>query len=102
MRYRLVCLDAGFTPLKPVRSLSDALRGVLARHAHEVGDDELQRAWAAADRWFWEDSNRPMNDTWSSDATIDLRGASATWWCSASSGWRTCTIATNPCRPKRS
>ena len=71
MHYRLVCLDAGFTLLKPVRSLSEALRGVLAAHGHEVTDDELQRAWAVADRWFWEDYNRPMNDTWSSDASID-------------------------------
>ena len=71
MHYRLVCLDAGFTVLKPVRSLSEALRGVLAAHGHEVTDDELQGAWAVADRWFWDDYNRPMNDTWSSDANID-------------------------------
>jgi hypothetical protein len=48
MRYRLVCLDAGFTVLSPVRSLSEALRGVLAEHGHVVTDDELHRAWEAA------------------------------------------------------
>jgi putative hydrolase of the HAD superfamily len=74
MRYRLVCLDAGFTLLKPVRSLSQALRGVLAEHGHEVTDDDLHRAWEVADRWFWEDYHRPMNDPWGDDRQID-----ATW-----------------------
>jgi putative hydrolase of the HAD superfamily len=74
MRYRLVCLDAGFTLLKPVRSLSQALRGVLAEAGHEVSDDELHRAWEVADRWFWEDYQRPANDTWGDDRQID-----ATW-----------------------
>ncbi|MDP9467594.1 MAG: HAD family hydrolase [Chloroflexota bacterium] len=74
MRYRLVCLDAGFTLLAPLRSLSEALRGVLAEHGHQVTDDELHRAWEVADRWFWDDYQRPMNDTWSDDQRID-----ATW-----------------------
>ena len=74
MRYRLVCLDAGFTVLSPVRSLSEALRGVLAQHGHEVTDDELHRAWEVANRWFSEDYHRPMNDTWADDERID-----ATW-----------------------
>lgn len=74
MRYRLVCLDAGFTCLSPLRSLSDALRGVLAQHGHEVSDEELHRAWEVANRWFSEDYHRPMNDTWADDALID-----ATW-----------------------
>ena len=74
MRYRLVCLDAGFTLLAPRRTLTDALRGVLAEHGHTVSDQELHRAWEAADRWFWDDYHRPANDTWSDDARID-----ATW-----------------------
>jgi putative hydrolase of the HAD superfamily len=74
MRYRLVCLDAGFTLLAPRRTLSEALRGVLAEHGHTVTDEELHRAWEVADRWFWDDYHRPMNDTWGDDARID-----ATW-----------------------
>lgn len=74
MRYRLVCLDAGFTLLAPRRALTAALRGVLAEHGHEVTDEELHRAWEVADRWFWDDYHRPMNDTWGDDARID-----ATW-----------------------
>jgi HAD superfamily hydrolase (TIGR01549 family) len=74
MRYRLVCLDAGFTVLSPVRSLSEALRGVLADHGHLVGDAELQQAWDAADRWFAEDYDGQVNDTWADDDQID-----ATW-----------------------
>lgn len=74
MRYRLVCLDAGFTLLAPRRTLTDAMRGVLAEHGHEVTDEELHRAWEVADRWFWDDYHRPMSDTWADDARID-----ATW-----------------------
>lgn len=71
MRYRLVCLDAGFTLLAPRRTLTDALRGLLAEHGHEVTDEELHRAWELADRWFWDDYHRPMNDTWGDDQRID-------------------------------
>jgi putative hydrolase of the HAD superfamily len=74
MRYRLVCLDAGFTLLAPRRTLTDALRGVLAERGHEVSDEQLHRAWEVADRWFWDDYHRPMNDTWVDDRRID-----ATW-----------------------
>jgi len=71
MRYRLVCLDAGFTLLAPLRTLNDALRGVLAEHGHEVTDAQLHRAWEVADRWFWDDYHRPDNDTWGDDEKID-------------------------------
>ena len=71
MRYRLVCLDAGFTLLAPLRTLNDALRGVLAEHGHAVTDDELHHAWEVADRWFWDDYHRPDNDTWGDDERID-------------------------------
>jgi len=71
MRYRLVCLDAGFTLLVPRQRLGDALRGLLAEHGREVTDDEVHDAWEVADRWFWENYNRAGNDTWSDDATID-------------------------------
>jgi HAD superfamily hydrolase (TIGR01509 family) len=71
MRYRLVCLDAGFTLLAPLRGLNDALRGVLAEHGHEVTDERLHRAWEVADSWFWDDYHRTENDTWSDDEKID-------------------------------
>jgi putative hydrolase of the HAD superfamily len=71
MRYRLVCLDAGFTLLAPRRNLSEGLRGVLAKHGHEVTEEQVHRAWEVADRWFWDDYHRPENDTWGDDAKID-------------------------------
>lgn len=74
MRYRLVCLDAGFTVLSPVRSLGEALRGVLADQGHVVIDEQLQSAWEVANRWFSDDYDRPTNDTWADDERID-----ATW-----------------------
>jgi FMN phosphatase YigB (HAD superfamily) len=74
MRYRLVCLDAGFTILSPRRTLADALRGVLREHGMDPTDDELRRAWEAADAWFWEEYHRPGNDTWTRDDAIE-----ATW-----------------------
>lgn len=74
MGYRLVCFDAGFTLLAPRRSLSDALRSVVAEHGHEVSEQQLHSAWEVADRWFWDDYNRPMNDAWTDDERID-----ATW-----------------------
>ena len=74
MRYRLVCLDAGFTVLSPVRPLSEALRGVLVDHGHLVGDEELQQARDVADRWFSDDYDGQSNNTWADDERID-----ATW-----------------------
>lgn len=71
MRYRLVCLDAGFTLLVPRQRLGDALRGLLAEHGREVTDEEVHAAWEVADRWFWDDYNQAENDTWSDDARID-------------------------------
>lgn len=70
MRYRLLCLDAGFTLLSPRRTLAEALGGVLADHGHAPDEVELQQAWEAADRWFWDEYHRPGNDTWSSDERI--------------------------------
>jgi HAD superfamily hydrolase (TIGR01509 family) len=71
MRYRLVCLDAGFTLLAPRESLSQGFRKMLAAHGREVSDDDLHRAWEVADRWFWDDYHRPENDTWGNDQKID-------------------------------
>jgi putative hydrolase of the HAD superfamily len=71
MRYRLVCLDAGFTLLAPRSTLGDALRSVLGEHGHEITDEQVHRAWEVADRWFWDDYHRPENDTWGDDAKID-------------------------------
>ncbi|HET8587756.1 MAG TPA: HAD-IA family hydrolase [Candidatus Limnocylindria bacterium] len=74
MGYRLVCLDAGFTLLSPRRTLAQSLSGVLAQHGHQVDDADLQAAWEAADRWFWDEYARPDNSTWGDDAKIE-----ATW-----------------------
>ena len=71
MRYRLVCLDAGFTLLAPRQSLSQGFRKMLAEHGREVSDDDLHRAWEVADKWFWDDYHRPENDTWGNDQKID-------------------------------
>ncbi len=71
MRYELVCLDAGFTLLSPRRTLLDALREVLAEHGITPDDEELQRAWHAADAWFWDEYHRPGNDTWTRDDAIE-------------------------------
>jgi putative hydrolase of the HAD superfamily len=71
MRYRLLCLDAGFTLLAPKRTLGDALRGVLAEHGHEVTEAQVHRAWEVADRWFWGEYHRPGNQIWTDDERID-------------------------------
>jgi putative hydrolase of the HAD superfamily len=71
MRYRLLCLDAGFTLLSPRHTLADALAGVLEQRGHLVQRDDLHRAWEVADRWFWQEYHRPDNDTWSDDARIE-------------------------------
>ncbi len=71
MRYRLVCLDAGFTLLAPKSTLGEALRGVLGERGHVVTDEQVHQAWEVADRWFWDNYQRPENDTWGDDAKID-------------------------------
>lgn len=70
MRYRLVCLDAGFTLLSPRGTLEEGLTAMLAEHGHEAGEEDLRRAWEAADRWFWDEYHRPNNDTWTRDERI--------------------------------
>jgi len=72
--YRLVCLDAGFTLIRPVESMAERLGRVLADHGHVPDEEELRRAWDAADAWFWDEYHRPGNDTWSNDERI-----TATW-----------------------
>ena len=71
MHVRLVCLDAGFTLLSPRRTLADALVGVLEEHGHPVRPDDVRSAWDVADRWFWEEYQRPDNRTWGDDAEIE-------------------------------
>lgn len=71
MRYELVCLDAGFTLLNPRRTLADALRGVLVAHGAAPTDEEMRKAWHAAEEWFWEEYHRPDNDTWGHDELIE-------------------------------
>jgi putative hydrolase of the HAD superfamily len=71
MRYRLLCLDAGFTLLSPKRTLAQSLAGVLEQNGHKVDEADLQAAWQAADRWFWDEYARPDNVTWGDDALIE-------------------------------
>ena len=71
MRYRLLCLDAGFTLLAPKSTLGEALRGVLGERGHDVTDEQVHQAWEVADRWFWDNYQRPENDTWGDDTKID-------------------------------
>lgn len=74
MSYRLVCLDAGFTLMRPRDTMAGRLAAVLREHGHTPDDEDLRLAWDAADAWFWEDYHRPGNTTWTSDERID-----ATW-----------------------
>jgi HAD superfamily hydrolase (TIGR01549 family) len=71
MRYRLICLDAGFTLLSPRKTLGDALTGVLTQIGKTPDESDMRRAWEAADRWFWDEYHRPDNDTWTDDARIE-------------------------------
>ncbi len=71
MAYRLLCLDAGFTLLTPLRTLADALSGVLAADGNVLSEEEMHAAWEEADRWFWDEYHRPGNDTWTDDARIE-------------------------------
>lgn len=71
MSYRLLCLDAGFTLLKPRSNLAEALAGMLAEHGHPAPTDAaLRTAWEVADRWFWDGYHRDNNETWRSDERI--------------------------------
>jgi putative hydrolase of the HAD superfamily len=74
MAYRLICFDAGFTLLQPRNTMAGLLGGALRANGLTPTEDALQRAWEAADRWFWEEYHRPDNDTWRSDL-----GIQATW-----------------------
>jgi putative hydrolase of the HAD superfamily len=73
MRYRLICLDAGFTLIEPIRTAAAALAAVLASAGTPPSEAALRRAWDVADAWFWEEYHRPGNDTWTDDERI--RGA---------------------------
>jgi putative hydrolase of the HAD superfamily len=70
MRYRLVCLDAGFTTLSPRRTLAESLAELLAEHGHSATEADVRRGWEAAQRWFWEEYNQADNRTWLSDDSI--------------------------------
>src|SRR5437773_12306102 len=70
MRYRLICLDAGFTLIEPRRTTAATLAAVLASEGIPPTEEALRRAWDAADQWFWEEYHRPGNDTWTSDDRI--------------------------------
>jgi putative hydrolase of the HAD superfamily len=66
----LICFDAGFTLIEPVRTTAATLAAVLASMGIPPTDAALQRAWDAADAWFLEEYQRPGNDTWSADERI--------------------------------
>jgi putative hydrolase of the HAD superfamily len=70
MRYRLICFDAGFTLIEPVRTTAATLAAILERAGTLPTDAALQRAWDAADAWFLEEYHRPDNDTWMADERI--------------------------------
>lgn len=71
MRYRLICFDAGFTLLSPRADLGEAMTSLLAEHGHTPTEEDMHRAWEAADRWFWDEYHRPDNQTWSDDQRIN-------------------------------
>jgi putative hydrolase of the HAD superfamily len=71
VRYRLVCFDAGFTLIRPRQTMAERLGAVLTARGHSAGEEDLRRAWEAADEWFWEEYHRPGNTTWTDDARID-------------------------------
>jgi len=70
MRYRLICFDAGFTLIEPIRTTAATLADVLASAGIPPTEAALQRAWNAADAWFLEQYHRPGNDTWMADERI--------------------------------
>jgi putative hydrolase of the HAD superfamily len=70
MRYQLICFDAGVTLIEPIRTTAATLADMLARAGIPPTEAALQRAWDAADQWFWEEYQRPDNDTWTSDERI--------------------------------
>jgi putative hydrolase of the HAD superfamily len=70
MRYRLICFDAGFTLIEPIRTTAATLAAVLASAGIPPTDEALQRAWDAADAWFLEEYHRPDNATWIADERI--------------------------------
>lgn len=68
---RLFCFDAGFTLIRPRRTMQQHLADALERHGHAAGEEEVHAAWQAADRWFWEGYHEPGNRTWTSDEEIE-------------------------------
>jgi putative hydrolase of the HAD superfamily len=70
MRYRLICFDAGFTLIEPIRTTAEMLASVLVDAGIPPTEAALQRAWDAADTWFLEEYHRPGNDTWIADERI--------------------------------
>jgi putative hydrolase of the HAD superfamily len=72
--YRLICFDAGFTLLQPRLTMPNLLAQALRANGLAPTEEALQRAWEAADRWFWDEYHRPDNATWRSDESIR-----ATW-----------------------
>jgi putative hydrolase of the HAD superfamily len=67
----LACFDAGFTLIQPRDSMEERLASVLEAHGHRAEQEDLRRAWEAADAWFWVEYNRPGNAAWTSDEEIE-------------------------------
>ena len=67
----LVCFDAGFTLIQPRHTMADHLANVLETHGHHADDEDVRRAWEAADAWFLNTYQRPGNTAWTNDHEIE-------------------------------
>jgi putative hydrolase of the HAD superfamily len=67
----LVCFDAGFTLIQPRQTMAGHLADALVAHGHHADDDDVRRAWEAADAWFWTTYQRPGNTAWTNDHEIE-------------------------------
>lgn len=67
---QLVCLDAGFTLIRPRQTMEERLADVLGARGHAATSGDLHRAWEVADAWFWDEYRQPGNLSWTSDEQI--------------------------------
>ena len=74
LQYPLICFDAGFTLIHPRQPMAAMVRAVLAEEGLSASEADLERAWQAAEAWFYAEYHRPDNDTWGDDRRIH-----ATW-----------------------
>ena len=67
----LVCFDAGFTLIEPRHTLAEHMAQVLEAHGHHAEEEDVRRAWDAAQAWFWETYQQPGNTAWTNDHEIE-------------------------------